>query len=332
MSLRVGILGCSRFAIGTFGPAINRADGVMLRAVASRNADRARQAADGLGAPVAFGSYEALIADPAVDIVYVPLPNHLHVEWTLKAIEAGKHVLCEKPLAPTVHDVTRLIAARDTHGVTVAEGFMVFSAPHWIAAKAETRKSGFGTLRAFTFHTSYLNEDRDDIRNSKAAGGGAMSFIGCYPVALALWLFEAMPIEVSAFIEVDPVFGTDRQVSAILRFQTGQASFLVSNRMTTYQRAQLFGDAARVDVMVPCTPPDGFHALLRVDDGSRFADMSAREFLFPGHDQYRAEIEAFAKAVIRGRPLPFPLEHSAKAVRVGEAIMRAAAEGRSLSP
>lgn len=329
--LRLGILGCSSFALETFAPAVKRAENVCLHAIASRDAKRAQMASNQVFAETSYGSYEELINDEHVDIVYIPLPNHMHAEWSLRAIRAGKHVLCEKPISAKENDVEKLIEARDEFGVVVAEGFMVFSAPQWLFVKQKIDDVDFGVLRAFSFFTSYMNNDPNDIRNSLAAGGGSMAFIGCYPIALALWFWNEFPNSVLASFEIDAEFGTDRQASAILQFDTGQAVFTVSNRMTAYQRAQLFGDHARIDIMVPCTPPADTKTLVRIDGGAQFADESAQTLVFDEHDQYRLEIEAFADSILTGQSLNFPLERSLDTVRISNAIRASAETGKVVS-
>src|SRR5688572_23334213 len=226
-------------------------------AIASRDAAKASAAAELLGIPRAYGSYEELIADPEIEAIYNPLPNHLHVPWSIRAAEAGKHVLCEKPIGLDAGDARRLLAVRDRTGVLVQEAFMVRTHPQWLGVREAVRAGRVGELRAIQGFFSYFNRDPANVRNLADAGGGGLLDIGCYPVTLSRFLFEAEPVRVMALLERDPDFGVDRLSSGILEFERGQCSFTCSTQLVAYQRMHVFGTTGRLEVEVPFNaPPD----------------------------------------------------------------------------
>src|SRR4051812_47163368 len=220
-------------------------------AIGSRDEAAARRTADKLGIPKAYGSYEALLADPEVDAVYIPLPNHLHVPWSIKAAEAGKHVLCEKPIALDAAEARRLLAARDRTGVLIEEAFMVRTHPQWLAVREAVRGGRLGELRAIQGMFSYFNRDPGNVRNMAGIGGGALLDIGCYPVTVSRFLFEAEPRRVVAAIELDPDFGTDRLTSGLLEFERGQSAFTCSTQLVPAQWMQILGTRGRIQVEIP---------------------------------------------------------------------------------
>src|SRR6476620_8295100 len=196
-----------------------------ITAIASRDLARAQSAAKQLGIPKAYGSYEELIADPEIEAIYNPLPNHLHVPWSIRAAQAGKHVLCEKPIALTADEARTLLAARDANGVQVAEAFMVRTHPQWLEVEKLVASGAIGALRLVSGHFSYYRRDATDIRSRPEWGGGALMDIGCYPIFIARWMFGAEPTDVVAMIDRDPELRVDRLTSAMLRFPEGYATF-----------------------------------------------------------------------------------------------------------
>jgi predicted dehydrogenase len=256
-SLRWGILSTADIARKKVIPGIRKAARCEIVAIGSRDAAQARRVADELGIPSAHGSYEALLADPDVDAVYIPLPNHLHAEWTIAAARAGKHVLCEKPLAMTAADAELMAEACAAEGVRLMEAFMYRHHPAWVAAMDVVASGRIGRLRAVQSWFSYYNDDPANIRNQLEAGGGALFDIGCYSVNLSRMLFGAEPVRVSAAIDRDPQLGVDTLTSAILEFEDGQATFTCSTRVETDQRVHVYGTDGRLSIGIPFNiPPD----------------------------------------------------------------------------
>ena len=325
---RWGVLGASKFAINKCVPGIQASVLCDVSAIASRDLEKAEAAADKLDIASSYGSYEELLADPTIDVIYIPLPNHLHVPWAIAAAKAGKHVLCEKPLAMTVDEVQLLIAARDAAGVVVGEAFMVRTHPQWLRARDLAASGRIGELRAATGFFSYTNVDPLNIRNRPDAGGGAIWDIGCYPVTTARLVFGTEPVRVAAAIVRDPEFGTDRLSSFILEFPQGHAIFTCSTQLVPYQRMQFMGTKGRIEMEIPFNSPPDRPARLLVDDGGELFGSGISTETFDIGDQYTWQADAFARAVLGEGPVPVPLEDSLKQVAVLTAIFRAAESGR----
>src|SRR5687768_9946719 len=247
--VRWGILGAANIAIKKVLPSMHGSPLSRVVAIASRSLTKAREAAAQLDIPRAYGSYEELIADPDVEAIYIPLPNHLHVPWSIRAAEAGKHVLCEKPIALSAAEARLLVAARDAHGVHIAEAFMVRTHPQWKEVERLIAYDRIGPLRLNTGHFSYYRRDPSDIRSRAEWGGGALMDIGCYPIFIARWMFGAEPIDVAAMLDRDPDFGIDRLTSGMLRFPNGQAVFTCGAQLVPYQRVHLYGERDRKSVV-----------------------------------------------------------------------------------
>jgi len=326
--LRWGCLGAAQFALTKFLPAIPACQYAELAAIASRDSAKAHKAAKKLGIPKAYGSYEELLADPEIDVVYNPLPNHLHLEWTVRAAAAGKHVLCEKPIGLSVAEVDEMIAARDRHKVKIGEAFMVHTHPQWVRARELVRQGALGELRAVTGFFSYYNRDPKNIRNIPEAGGGGLYDIGCYTIHLSRFLFGEEPVRVAAVIECDPEFGTDRLTSAVLEYPSGQCIWTVSTQLVPYQRMQAFGTKARLEVQIPFNAPKDRPARIFIDEGGDLTGATIRTEEFPVCDQYTIEVDAFSKAVLEDREVPVPLEDARANMAVIEAVFRAARSGK----
>jgi predicted dehydrogenase len=246
--IRWGVLGVAKIATTKVIPAMQRAPNVEVAAIASRNLGKAQAAAEQLGIPQSYGSYEELLADPSVDAIYNPLPNHLHVPWSIRAAEAGKHVLCEKPIALSVAETRDLIAARDKAHVKIGEAFMARTHPQWLRAAELVRSGKIGELRVVSGYFSYFNCDPNNVRNIAAIGGGGIMDIGCYPITLSRMLFLAEPLRVHAFLDRDPEFKTDRLASVILQYPRGHASFTCSTQLVPYQKMHIFGTTGRIEI------------------------------------------------------------------------------------
>jgi len=266
-----GVLSTAKIGLKRVLPGMLKSDRLEIRALASRSLAAARAAADTLGIPRAYGSYEELLADPEIEAVYNPLPNHLHVPWTLKAAAAGKHVLCEKPIALTAAEAERLRAAADK--VLIMEAFMVRFHPQWQRARELVRQGQVGTLRLVQMLFAYFNSDPGNIRNKADIGGGGLYDIGCYPIAAGRYFFEAEPRRAIALVDRDPAFGIDRLTSALLDFGSGRhLDFTVSTQCVPYQRMQICGSKGRIEVQIPVNAPQGAKTLLFLDDGSLLDD------------------------------------------------------------
>ena len=324
-ALRFGVLSTADIGLKKVLPAMLRADRVEVVAIGSRDLDRARTAAADLGIARAHGSYEDLLADPDVDAVYVPLPNHLHAEWTIAAARAGKHVLCEKPLATTVADAERMIAACEDAGVVLMEAFMYRLHPSWVAVRELVASGRIGQLRAVPSWFSYWNDDPADIRNRLDAGGGALFDIGCYSVSLSRVLFGAEPTRVSAALLRDPELGVDVLTSAILTFDDGLASFTCSTRAEDDQRVHIYGTEGRISIGIPFNiPPDRATEVWVTHGGDPPVAPDTRVLTFETADPYTVETERFAAAVLDGTQPPVPPEDAVRNLRVMERIFAAA--------
>jgi predicted dehydrogenase len=274
-----------------------------------------------------YASYEELLADPEIEAIYNPLPNHLHVPWTLRAAEAGKHVLCEKPIALTAEEAQRLRAVAGK--VLIMEAFMVRFHPHWLRARELVRLGQIGTLRAVQAFFSYFNSDPRNIRNMADIGGGALYDIGCYPIVTGRFLFEAEPTRAIALVDRDPSFGTDRLTSALVDFGSGRRlDFTVSTQSVPYQRVQICGTKGRIEVQIPFNAPQGARTLLFLDDGSALDGLSVRTETLPESDQYQLQGEVFSRAVRGEIELPYGVEDAVRNMRVIDALFRSETSGR----
>ena len=326
--VRWGVLGCADIAVRKVIPAISRSGMSRVSAVASRSAEKAHATADALGIPRWHGSYEDLLADSEIEAVYIPLPNHLHAEWAIAAAEAGKHVLCEKPMATTSADAVAMIVAAERAGVRLMEAFMYRLHPLWVEVRRLLGEGAIGELLAVQSFFSYYNDDPEDIRNRVEAGGGAMFDIGCYPVNVARMLFGSEPTEVSASIRRDPVGGTDVLTSVILDFDGRHATFTCSTRLEDDQRVHIQGTEGRFLVEIPFNiPPDLPTRVLAVAGGDPPVTPNVVAHQVAAADQYTVQADAFSRAVRDGSEVPTPPEDAVANLRVIERIF-ADAPGR----
>ena len=263
-----GVLGAARIALERVIPAMHPSDLCEVRAIASRDARRAAEAARTARVAVSLGSYEDLLADPKIEAVYIPLPNHLHVEWSIRALEAGKHVLCEKPIACTAGEVGPLIEARNRARLLVEEAVMVRDHPQWMHMRALIDEGRIGTLRNVQLSYSHFNDDPSDIRNVKDAGGGSLLDVGSYCTAIARLIFDAEPLRAMALLDRDPRFGTDRFTTATLEFPGGHASLFCSTQSSRCQMVQVIGTAGWIRAEVPFAHPPDLSARLVVGSNS----------------------------------------------------------------
>jgi predicted dehydrogenase len=322
--VRWGILGTASIAIRKVIPAMHASRLARPVAIASRDIGKARAAASSLGIVRAYGSYEELVADADVEAVYNPLPNHLHVPWSIRAAEAGKHVLCEKPIALTADEARTLLAARDANRVQIAEAFMVRTHPQWQEVERLIANGRIGDLRLITGHFSYFRRDPADVRSHPEWGGGGLLDIGCYPIFIARWMFGVEPTDALALVERDPDFGIDRLTSAMLQFPRGQATFSCATQLVPYQRMHLFGDRGRIEVEIPFNAPSDTGCRIYLDDGSKLGGASAVAIDVPAVDQFTLQADRFSEAVRGVGTVPVSLETSIGNMVVIDALFRSA--------
>jgi predicted dehydrogenase len=322
--LRWGILSTANIAREKVIPGIAKARRCTVAAIASRDATTASRVAADLGIPRSHGSYEALLADDGIDAVYIPLPNHLHAAWTIAAARAGKHVLCEKPLALEPAEAQGMIDACRSEGVLLMEAFMYRQHPSWLAVRELLMSGRIGRLTAIQSWFSYYNDDPTNIRNIRAIGGGALYDIGCYPVNLSRWLFAAEPDRVEAAITRDSGDGVDVLTSAILGFGDGQASFTCSIRAEDDQRVDIYGTEGRIRIEIPFNiPPDRPTRVFVTAGGDPPVAPATETLSFATADPYTVEAERFAAAVLDGTPVPVDPQDAVANLRVIERIFEA---------
>ena len=326
--VRWGVLSTAAIARNKVVPGMQKGEYSSIDAIASRNLAKAQQTASALGIPAAYGSYEALLADPNIDAIYNPLPNDLHVPWTIKAAEAGKHVLCEKPISLTVAEAETLLGVRARTGVKIGEAFMVRLHPQWLRLRQLLAEGRIGELRSVVGFFSYFNVNPDNIRNKVDAGGGALMDIGCYLVQAARYAFRQQPARVIACIDRDPAMHTDRLTSAMLQFPGGgQAIFTCSTQLVPYQRLQFLGAKGRIEFEVPVNVPPDRGTRLLIDSGADLFGGGIAVETFPACDQYTLQGDAFSKAILDNTEVPVPLEDAIGNMAVIEAIFRSSESG-----
>lgn len=325
--VRWGILSTAKIGVEKVIPAMQQSARTEVVAIASRNADKAQQTAKQLGIARSHGSYEDLLADEQVDAIYNPLPNHLHVSWTIKALEAGKHVLCEKPIGLTSDEGQTLVSACQTFPqLKVMEAFMYRHHPQWQLAKSTVDDGKLGDLRTIQSFFSYFNTDAQNIRNQADIGGGGLMDIGCYNISLSRYIFGEEPRRVVGVVEHDPKFRTDRLASAILEFSKGTATFSCSTQLSPYQRVNLFGTQGRLEIDIPFNAPPDRPCRVWIQ-----ADGEIQEIELPTVDQYTIQGELMSAAILEDQPVPTPLTDAVQNMLVIEAIKTSAAENRWVS-
>lgn len=330
--LRWGILSTANIGVKKVIPAMQRGEHTEVTAIASRDLERARRAASALNIPRAYGSYEELLADPEVDAVYNPLPNHLHVPWTARAAEAGKHVLCEKPIAMNAAEAKTLLAVRDRSGMKIGEAFMIRSYSQWLRVRELLDQGRVGELRAVTGVFSYFNEDPANIRNLPEFGGGALLDIGCYMVQASRFAFRRQPVRVVATIDRDPAMRTDRLTSGLMDFGSGQAIFTCGTQLIPYQRIHFLGTRGRIEIEIPFNAPPDRPTRIVVDSSGDLTGSGIISETFPVCDQYTMQGEAFAKAVWEDGEPPVSLEDAIGNMAVIDALFQSASSSQWVSP
>ena len=323
-----GVLSTAKIGTEKVIPEMLASPLVELCAIASRSLPAAQAAAGQLGIPQAYGSYEDLLADPAIEAIYNPLPNHLHVPLTLQAAAAGKHVLCEKPFALSADEALTVQAAATR--VHIEEAFMVRHHPQWQRARELVRAGRIGTPRAVQVFFSYFNDDGANIRNQAAIGGGALYDIGCYAVLAGRYLFEAEPLRAVSLVDRDPAMGVDRLTSALLDFGAGrQVGFTVSTQSVPFQRVQVVGTHGRIELFIPFNAARGGQMTLALDEGGALDGSGVTLETLPAAEQYRLEVEAFSRRVRAGTPPDASgLDEAVAQARVIDALWQSERSGR----
>ncbi len=318
--VRWGILSTAKIGVEKVIPAMQRGQYSEIAAIASRHPEKAEAVARRLGIAKVYGSYAEMMADTEIDAVYVPLPNHLHVPWSIKALEAGKHVLCEKPIGLTVTEAQELLSeARKRPRLKVMEAFMYRFHPQWQKAKQLVSEGKIGTLQNIHSFFSYYNDDPDNIRNRMDMGGGALMDIGCYCLSLSRFIFDSEPYRVLGVMDTDPVFKTDRKTSGILEFEQGTATFTCSTQMTPYQRVNIFGSEGRIELEIPFNAPSDRPCRIWHQRG-----VNIKEIVFDVSDQYTIQGDLFSQAVLNDTEVPTPLVDAVDNMRVMSALIQSA--------
>ena len=322
--IRWGILSTAKIGTEKVIPAMQRGQYSEITAIASRSLKTARETTQKLNIQKAYGSYEELLVDPEIEAVYIPLPNHLHVPWSIKALQAGKHVLCEKPIGLNTGEAQQLLAEMRKHPqLKVMEAFMYRFHPQWRRAKQIVEEGGIGDLRSIETLFSYFNDDPQNVRNIAEIGGGGLMDIGCYPISLSRFLFGEEPRRVMGHMEYDPRFKTDRLTSGILEFNRGTATFTCSTQLAPYQRVNILGTRGRIEIEIPFNAPPDRPTRLWHQHGDNI-----NEIRFEICDQYTIQGDLFSKAVIENKPVPTPLEDALGNMQVIDKTILSAREGR----
>ncbi len=326
--IRWGVLGVAKIATDKVIPAMQRGQWSEVTAIASRDLDKARAAAAKLGIAKAYGSYEELLKDDDVDAVYNPLPNHLHVPWTIEAAERGKHVLCEKPIALSAGEARQLLAVRDRTGAKIQEAFMVRTHPQWLTVKELVTSGRIGDVRSILGAFSYTNRDPANIRNRPEFGGGALMDIGCYLVNTSRFIFGREPLRVTGAVQRDPDMGTDRLTSILLDYGTGHAAGSCSTQMVSYQQLQIFGTAGRIELPIPFNAPPDRPSRIIVDTGADLFGGGISHIDVDVCNQYTIQGDLFSKAILDNTTVPSPIEDAVKNMACIDAIFKSAETGR----
>jgi len=321
--VRWGVLSTAKIGREKVIPAMQASQFCDIVAIASANKDKAQAEAKQLNIPKVFNAYEELLNDPDVDAVYIPLPNHLHVQWAIRALEAGKHVLCEKPIGISFEEAQQLLnVSKQNPHLKIMEAFMYRFHPQWLHAKTMVKEGRIGKLQTIQSFFSYYNVDPGNIRNQKDTGGGGMHDIGCYCISQSRFIFGKEPERVLGIVEFDPELQTDRMASGMLDFSTGTATFTCSTQLVPYQRVNILGTEARIEIEIPFNAP--------VDASTRIwlhSKNGSEEIAFEAINQYTIQGDLFSKAILDNIAVPTPLEDAVNNIRVIDAIFQSSQEG-----
>lgn len=321
--VRWGIVSTARIATKAVIPAMQAGTFSEVVAIASRRAGGAQEVADRFGIPIAFDSYQALLASDEIDAVYIPLPNHLHVPVAIEALQAGKHVLVEKPLALSAEEGQALVdAAAGYPHLKVMEAFMYRYHAQWQEAVRLVRDGAIGQLRTIQSFFSYANLDPNNVRNTAAYGGGGLMDIGCYSLSLSRLLFDAEPQRVFGVMEQNPDFGVDCLTSGILDFGSGTSTFTCSTQIAPFQRVNIFGTTGHIEINVPFNPATDMPCDIRLSDTD-----GTRAISVDNSNQYTLQGDLMSEAILNDTDVPTPLADGVANMRVLEGIIRSSRSG-----
>ncbi len=327
-----GVLGVASIATRKVIPGMQKGALSDITAIASRNLPRAQAAARELSIPKAYGSYDDLLANAEIEAIYNPLPNHLHVLWSIKAAEAGKHVLCEKPIGLNATEVVELMSVRDRTKVKIGEAFMVKTHPQWLRVRELIRSGKIGQLKSIITVFSYFNRDPGNVRHKPEWGGGGLLDIGSYPITLSRWLFGEEPKRVTGALELDPDFGTDRLASGIMEFSSGHSVFSCGTQTNYFQRMEILGSTGRLAIEIPFNAPNDRPTNITIADGMAMYGGKVALEEIPVCDQYTIQGDAFSQAIREDDEVPVPLEDALANMKVIDAIFRSATTNRWETP
>ncbi|CAN7319044.1 Gfo/Idh/MocA family oxidoreductase [Rhizobium sp. LjRoot98] len=318
--LRFGILSTAKIGRELVVPAIQDAENCVVTAIASRDLSKAREMADRFSVPHAFGSYEDMLASDLIDAVYIPLPTSQHVEWTIKAANAGKHVLCEKPIALKASEIDALIEARDRNKVLVSEAYMVTYSPVWRKVRSLLSEGAIGKLRHVQGAFTYYNRDAGNMRNKPELGGGGLPDIGVYPTISTRFVTGKEPLRVQANTDRDPEFGTDIYSSVRADFGDFELSFYISTQLAARQIMVFHGDKGFIEVKSPFNADRYGAEELELTNQNH---SQSQLFRFQDARQYKLEAEAFSRAAKGEKEEVVTLESSVNNQKLIDAIYRA---------
>ena len=322
--IKWGIISTAKIGRKKVIPGIQKSDLCEVVAISSRNQENAAAVAQQLNIPKAYGSYEALLADDSIDAIYNPLPNHLHIEWTIKAMKAGMHVLCEKPIGLNVLEAQKLLEATYQHpNLKIMEAFMYRFHPQWQKVKKLVQSNAIGEVKVVQSFFSYFNADPTNVRNQADIGGGGLMDIGCYNVSFPRFIFEEEPKRVVGLMEIDPNFKTDRITSGLLAFSDGKsATFTCSTQLMSYQKCLIMGTKGYIEMEIPVNAPADKPTRIKLVSGNETNEIS-----FNAVDQYTLQATVFAKSILQNEPVPTPLEDAIGNMRVIDALVSSAQSG-----
>jgi predicted dehydrogenase len=326
-SINWGIISTAKIGINHVIPAIQESETGTVYAIASRDGEKAKKAADDLKIPVSYGSYEELLADDSIDAIYNPLPNHMHVPWTIKAMEAGKHVLCEKPIALDAEEADALLKKTgEFPDLKVMEAFMYRFHPQWTEARKLVTNREIGPIQSIQSVFSYYNDNPDDIRNRPNMGGGGLMDIGCYCISISRFLFGEEPDRVYGVLDMDPHFDVDRKASGILSFGDKTSTFTCSTQMQNYQRVTVFGTDGLIEIEIPFNAPSDQSTRIYLTKGGEKDTIE-----IPAAAQYTLQADAFGEAIINNTAVPTPLEDAVANMRVIDAMFKSGKKHSAIS-
>lgn len=318
--VRWGILSTAKIGVKQVIPAMQQSESCEIVAIASRSKDKADRAASQLKIPKTYGSYEEMLDDPDIDAIYNPLPNNLHVPWTIKAIEANKHVLCEKPIGLNAGEAEKLAEVMEDHShLKVMEAFMYRFHPQWRKARQLVEEQKIGQVKTIQSFFSYNNTDPDNIRNDPEKGGGGLMDIGCYQISLSRFIYNEEPRRIKGMMEFDPEFNVDRLTSGMLEFSHGTSTFTCSTQISAYQRVNILGTEGRIEIEIPFNPPADKPTRLWLTQGD-----NTQEIEFDICNHYTIQGELFSQAVVNNNPVPTPISDAIANMKVIDAIQKSA--------